>query len=109
MTGQASLDFSRAPRFDGAGYAPALDHARLTGQLRRVFAAMRDGAWHTLDELSRATGDPAASVSAQLRHLRKVRFGSHQVDKRRRGEPRAGLWEYRLVVRAHGFGAQGAA
>lgn len=42
-------------------------------------------------------GDPAASVSAQLRHLRKPRFGGFVVEKRPRGDRERGLWEYRLA------------
>ena len=83
-------------RFDGPAYDPALDRERLTGQLYRVWWLMRDRAWRTLPEIAEATGDPEASISAQLRHLRKARFGAHQVDKRRRGSPKSGLWEYRV-------------
>lgn len=82
--------------FDGPCYNRELDCARLTGQLLRVYNHMKNGKWQTLDEIADATGDPAASISAQLRHLRKSKFGSHQVDKRRRGEPGNGLWEYKL-------------
>jgi DNA-binding transcriptional regulator GbsR (MarR family) len=59
---------------------------------------MRDGRWRTLDEIARSTGDPHASISAQLRHLRKARFGEHTVDKRARGDRRQGLFEYRVQV-----------
>jgi hypothetical protein len=66
---------------------------------------MCDGEWRTLSEINEGTksernplGDPPASISAQLRHFRKKRFGSHLVDKRRRGDDAGGLWEYRLVV-----------
>jgi hypothetical protein len=39
--------FDVSPRFDGPAYDPALDHARLSKQLGRVFDAMQDGAWRT--------------------------------------------------------------
>ncbi len=84
-------------RFNGPEYVERFDHARLTGQLLRVYAHMREGRWQTLEEIARATGDPQASVSAQLRHLRKPRFGSHVVEKRPRGNRAMGLWEYRLA------------
>ena len=84
-----------APRFAGVVYDPALDDARLTRQLGRVFEAIRGGEWLTLQDIADATGDPHASISAQLRHLRKVRFGSHLVEKRRRTAT-CGTWEYRL-------------
>ena len=82
--------------FDGPAYDPAVDQARLTGQLLRIATLMADGQWRTLSEIAQATGDHEASVSAQLRHLRKPRFGSHSVEKRRRGEASRGLWEYRV-------------
>ena len=84
--------------FDGPVYNPDLDQARLTGQIKRIFDLMKDNRWRTLTEISVRTGEPEASVSAQLRHLRKPRFGSHVVEKRRRGEGKSGLWEYQLNV-----------
>lgn len=86
-------------RFNGPAYEPRYDLERLTGQIRRVYDLMNDGIWRTLDEIHRATGDPQASISAQLRHLRKVRFGGYIIEKRRRGEETAGLWEYQLKRR----------
>jgi hypothetical protein len=85
------------PHFNGPEYVPALDHDRLTGQIQRVYDCMRDGRWRTLDEIARETGDPQASISAQIRHLRKPRFGSFVTPKRRRGDPSDGLFEYRLL------------
>jgi hypothetical protein len=90
--------FDLSPRFDGPCYDPALDHERLTQQLGRVFNLMRDGSWRSLNEIADATLDPHASISAQLRHLRKPRFGGYQVNKRRRGD--SGIWEYQ-VQRGH--------
>ncbi len=81
-------------RFNGPDYSPERDQARLTGQIQRIYGLMRDGQWRTLHEIQDVTGDPEASISAQLRHLRKDRFGSYDVQKRRRGD--RGLWEYRI-------------
>jgi hypothetical protein len=86
------------PRFDGPAYEAKHDQVRLSGQLARIYNCMRDGEWRTLGEIQAATRDPQASISAQLRHLRKPRFGAHQVDRRTRGDRAAGLYEYRLVV-----------
>jgi hypothetical protein len=83
-------------KFDGDDYNPALDDDRLSKQIGRVYAAISDGNWRTLAELEQITKDPQASISAQLRHLRKERFGSHNVERQRRGE--SGTWEYRLGV-----------
>ena len=88
-------------RFNGSDYDPKLDRRRLTGQIKRVFDLMRDQRWRTLTEISARTGDGEASISAQLRHLRKDRFGAHIVNKRRRGNESSGLWEYQLIIGAH--------
>lgn len=85
-------------RFNGSSYDHAVDEPRLARQHERVKHCMRDGAWRTLAEIEAATGDPAASISAQLRHLRKPRFGSHIVEKRARGGRAVGLFEYRVSV-----------
>lgn len=98
--GDEQLDWLilRGPHFNGPEYDPQHDHARLTGQILRVFSLMRDGVWRTLSEISDRTGDPAASVSAQLRHLRKPRFGSYMVERRARGDRNNGLFEYRVIA-----------
>ena len=102
---QGELNFSApkpvhpvpAARFNGPAYEPRYDLERLTGQIRRIYDLMIDGAWRTLDEIHRCTRDPPASISAQLRHLRKRRFGGHTINKRRRGDEEKGLWEYQLI------------
>ena len=86
-------------KFDGPAYDPKHDLVRLTGQIQRVFNAIKDSKWYTLDEIHNNTNDPHASISAQLRHLRKDRFGAHSIDKRPRGNRYNGLWEYRLTVK----------
>lgn len=86
------------PQFDGADYNHELDHVRLKGQIKRIFLFMKFGAWHTLQQIAAATGDPEASVSAQLRNLRKDRFGGHTVEKERTGNPEHGHYRYRLIV-----------
>lgn len=90
------FDYQEPASFDGWTFDPAHDHGRLAAQLGRVFALMRDGGWRTLEEIGAATGDSVQSVSARLRDLRKAKFGGHRVDRRRRGEPSAGLFEYRM-------------
>lgn len=85
------------PDHDGETYDPVLDKVRLNGQQRRVYLAMRDGAWRTLREISELTYDPEASVSARLRDLRKEKFGAFIVERRRRGGTPRGTHEYRLL------------
>lgn len=96
MTQQEEL-FSNAT-FDGSNYIPRFDDKRLRGQLKRVWDCMKDERWRTLAEIEVITNDPQASISAQLRHLRKERFGSHFISKRSRGARESGLFEYQLVV-----------
>lgn len=84
--------------FNGPAYDPKYDQVRLKKQIGRVFICMRDNKWRTLDEIHKITKDPHASISAQLRHLRKPRFGAHTIEKRSRGDRENGLWEYKLIV-----------
>jgi len=82
--------------FDGQTYEPEHDEDRLGKQLERVRQLVLDGEWRTLDEIGAHSGAPPASVSARLRDLRKERFGQYNVERRRRGAPKDGLWEYRI-------------
>jgi len=82
-------------RFDGADYNRTRDDARLTGQILRVWECMCDGKWRTLRDIAQETGDPEASVSAQLRHLRKPRFGNYTVEREYVSN---GLYKYKLEV-----------
>lgn len=84
---------------DGETFDRDADGRRLNAQTQRVFDLMRDGTWRTLAEIAKATGDPEASISARLRDLRKEKFGGHAVERRRRGEVKRGLWEYRLKTK----------
>lgn len=83
------------PHFDGPAESTEGEdnRRRLGGQLGDVYDLMRDGDWRTLQMIADRTGHPAASVSAQLRHLRKARFGSYKVDKTHLGR---GLYSYRV-------------
>lgn len=84
------------PRFDGADYVPTRDDLRLGKQLKKIYELMADSHWRSLSEIEAATGEPQASVSAQLRHLRKKRFGLHIVNRRHEG---GGLYKYQLIPR----------
>jgi hypothetical protein len=57
----------------------------------------------TLDELAKLTHYPPASISAQLRHLRKPEYGGFVVEKQPRvvcavlrGEDFGTVWEYQI-------------
>lgn len=67
-----------------------------------LHAAESDG-WMTLEELARKTKFPEASISAQLRHMRKEKHGAYRVEKRHREWQEAlrtnakeRVWEYRV-------------
>jgi hypothetical protein len=68
-----------------------------------LLSARACGAWLTLREMAKTTRFGQASISAQLRHLRKRKFGRFVIEKRvrvpgaRNHRPTDPRWEYRLV------------
>lgn len=92
---------------DAESYNPDEDNERLSSQIQRVYDCMSDGVWRTLSEIEDTIHDPPASISAQLRHLRKPRWGSHAVEKRQAhtasGAKIGGLFEYRLIPSEYGL------
>jgi len=82
----------------GPAYIPKYDKARLRGQTARIYDYMSSSEWHTLSEIETVTGAPQASGSACLRSFRRADLGSHTVERRRRGNPEQGLYEYRLII-----------
>jgi hypothetical protein len=85
------------PIFDGEEITQA-DDVRLLSQLERIVNLTQDKKWRTLTEIRKAVNAPEASVSAALRSLRKKKFGGHTVNRRRRGDPTRGLWEYQVIL-----------
>ena len=81
--------------FNGSDYSHERDSSRLSTQYWDIYNVMRDGKRRTLQGISEITKHPPASISAQLRHMRKDRFGSHTVNKHYLGN---GLYEYELIV-----------
>ena len=73
------------------------DVPRLMTQMEQIHAYLSTHQWSTLAEIEASTGFPQASISSQLRHLRKPRFGGFRVEKRRRTS--GGTWEYTLSPR----------
>ena len=68
-----------------------------------LLMAARLDLWMTLKELAAKTRYPEASISAQLRHLRKPEFGGYVVEKRRREAEETlrenvheRVWEYQM-------------
>src|SRR5580765_7378094 len=74
-----------AESFEGATYDQGKDFHRLKGQLKLIWTLMRDTQWRTLYSISQETGIGEASVSAQLRNLRKIKWGGFKVNRRRVG------------------------
>ncbi len=73
---------------------------RLSKQHEAIRTVMLDGSWRTLENISEEVERrfkvkaPPASVSAQLRHLRKPAFGSYTVQKTHINN---GLYLYRVM------------
>jgi hypothetical protein len=68
-----------------------------------MLSAAECGTWMTLRELARLTSYGETSISAQLRHLRKQRYGAFVIDKQVRkcgddggAAEHGAVWEYRL-------------
>jgi len=96
------------PPFPGTAYDPKIDGLRLLKQYEHIrdymltmaesdrqFRHHAEG-FRTLQEIEQATGHPTASVSAQLRNLKKSAFGGYLLEKRRRA-PDGGTWEYKIL------------
>jgi len=86
--------------FDGDTYDRTQDKDRLWTQLEAIRdLSLTDERWYTLSQIKgilkhgyRLTATEA-SISARLRDLRKAKFGSFQVDRRRAGA----LFSYRVL------------
>ena len=110
---QAVADAIGAQVSESSGEEDETQLAAIRELMQRSFAR---GIWLTLGEIAEVTEFAEASISAQLRHLRKPHHGRHRVEKRRRrtaqaaeaGRIRDGrrgpvVWEYRVVpTRARG-------
>ena len=84
--------------FDGDTFDQQHDGTRLGTLLESVRKLMADSEWRTLSEIRETIGRGSeASLSARLRDLRKPKFGGLTVERRRRGDPSLGLWEYRIA------------
>ena len=86
--------------FSGADYQPELDFKPLMDQFNRIKSLMMDGRARTVDEIISAIRVPgkidgANAVQAQLRNMRKPKFGGYNVVRNRRNGTRES--EYRLI------------
>lgn len=85
MPYRADTDEEIVPRMPRPkDYQSGQDHTRLARQHRDIKTLMLDGVWRTVKEISEKLSYPETSVSAQIRHLRRPKFGSWTVNRRRR-------------------------
>ena len=89
---RARLQGPGTPEFKGAALRLE-DGKRLAGQFDRVWAIMRDGEYHTIQEVAERTGDPAQSVARQMRYIRSKARGGHVLEREHRGR---GLYAFRV-------------
>jgi hypothetical protein len=78
--------------------APRQQRKRRPNRWDQVLEVLRDHQWHTCGEIGRIIGAPATSVSARIRELKRLAFGSHPIIPRP-GPPGQGN-EYQLRERA---------
>ena len=93
------------PTFHGDSYDPQHDYDRLSSLRAKVHhflisTAGPDGVscrWVTPEEIAEACHIPlTADIQRRLRDIRKPECGGYRLEKRRRGDPSAGLFEYRI-------------
>lgn len=100
MGTQSELELPPPPpgHRSGGTYSHEHDFERLNTQMGLVWRVVCDGGWYRLYEISLATNQPEASVSARLRDLRKKRFGGYLVDCER-VHPDSAICRYRVRIR----------
>lgn len=81
-----------SPAFQGSTYQAAVDFARLSSNLQRVYWKLLDGDWHSASELRQVGG---AEATRRARDLRGAVWGPLKIE-RRPADQAAGKWEYRL-------------
>jgi hypothetical protein len=93
-------DYGDLPMFDGRHYDHKKDAVRLTKQMAIIYRALLvqsspEGEWLTLEEINRLFIEPLPlpSISAQLRNMRKKKFGGLNVKGRYRTGTR--IFEYK--------------
>jgi DNA-binding NarL/FixJ family response regulator len=82
------------PLFDGAVIDHKVDQKPLEKQLKAIYNLMQDGVYRSLSDIATKLNIGESSVSAQLRNLRKERYGGFEVQKTRVDR----LWLYRLAL-----------
>jgi len=94
---QLRSQYKPLPLFDSPGFSHDLDGKRLTGLAEAVYNLMSDGRFYTFGEIKTLINRGSENgIAATIRRFRKL--PNHTVELRRRGEPKNGLWEYRLNI-----------
>jgi hypothetical protein len=63
--------------------------------LYKLLSVVKDGKWRTIKQLSDATGNIPTAASANMRNLRKAKYGGYIIERRHLGN---GLYEYRMAL-----------
>jgi hypothetical protein len=87
------IDVVVNPDFDGDDYVADRDNARLTNQIDKVRMYMENAGYLTVKQIAADLKQPEPSVSAQIRNLRKDRFGARTVNREYRGN---GCYAFKL-------------
>jgi hypothetical protein len=107
----ADAEHVRASEAPTSDVFPDEDETQLAAIRELTTRASARGIWLTLAEIAEATEFAEASISAQLRHLRKAHHGGYHVEKRHRWSARGVatmrtirdtrrgpvIWEYRVL------------
>lgn len=67
----------------------------LKGSHQKIYDAMKDGKWITLETLAKKVGMTGSGASACMRNLRMPKFGSYTVERK---HIKGTLYKYRLVL-----------
>ena len=89
--GDVEIEGQPKGAFKGTTYVPELDFDRLSNNLQRVYATLKDGVWHSATALRLVGGTEALR---RVRDLRGDAWGPLRIESRRVDS--GGLWEYRL-------------
>ena len=87
------IDVVVNPDFDGDDYVANRDNTRLTNQIDKVRMYMENAGYLTVKQIAADLKQPEPSVSAQIRNLRKDRFGARTVNREYRGN---GCYAFKL-------------
>jgi transcriptional antiterminator len=89
-----NVDLNDSAEFDGDDYDSDRDKERLTKQRDKIRMYMEGRNYLTVKEVAEVLNYPENSVSAQMRNLRKEKFGGRIVHREYFGN---GLYKFKLM------------